>query len=375
MIFVRHFAHFPPEKTSYNHLAKHVAVRMESFARVLVVDDDPDYCLLIQSFLEKRDYAVSSLSEYKELANRLQTFRPDAVLLDLNLGEESGINLLPFIRSLAPDAGIIMMSASKSPDLVFHALFEGASDFLEKPLLPPEVDLRIRDILKKRDFRNGIREATAALEKDKRMLLRYFSRETAEEILSGRLNADMKGSHVDISIMFFSIKNAGVLLKTMDPAAFAAFLNQAIADVIDLVSANHGSVNKLNGAGLLATFGLPVPSATDSLNAISCARNIRDHFQVANDAGIYESGSLEIGLGIASGLVFAGNIGSVRRMEYTVIGDTANLASRLDALCGESKGDILCDRRTVERSGLKDVTRIADRTIRGRKGEVVIYRV
>jgi class 3 adenylate cyclase len=62
-------------------------------------------------------------------------------------------------------------------------------------------------------------------------------------------------------------------------------------------------------------------------------------------------------------------------MEYTVIGDTANLASRLDALCGESKGDILCDRRTVERSGLKDVTRIADRTIRGRKGEVVIYRV
>ncbi|MCE9598536.1 MAG: hypothetical protein K8S54_11260, partial [Spirochaetia bacterium] len=285
------------------------------------------------------------------------------------------IDLLTLIREESPDAGVLMMSAERSPEIVFHALFEGASDFLEKPLIPPEVDLRLRSIIKKQKFRNAMRNTTAELEREKRLLLKYFSPETAQALLSGKQDADLRGASVEVSIMFFSIKHAGRLLRSASSQRFADFLNIVLVDVMDIVAQNKGSVNKLNGAGLLATFGLPFPGSDDAAQAIQCARSIQDHFRGLNQARMFSFGTLETGVGIASGPVFAGNIGNYRRMEYTVIGDTANLAARLEALAGTQRGEILTDQHTIERSKTSNARLLPETRIRGRAGDVAIYNV
>lgn len=343
--------------------------------RVLVLDDDSDYLMLIQKFLEKRNYSVKAISDPAELIPALRDFQPEAIILDLQLGDTSGIDLLAQVRATAPDAGVLMMSAERSPEIVFHALFEGASDFLEKPLVPPEVDLRLRSIVKKQKFRNAMRATTAELEREKRLLLKYFSPETAQALLSGKLDADLRGATVEVSIMFFSIKHAGRLLRTASSQRFADFLNVVLVDVMDIVAKNRGSVNKLNGAGLLATFGLPIPGSEDAGLAVQCARNIQEHFRALNEARMFSFGTLETGMGIASGPVFAGNIGNYRRMEYTVIGDTANLAARLESLAGIHRGEILTDQNTVDRSKVANAKLLSETRIRGRAGDVSIYNI
>jgi len=342
-------------------------------SRVLVIDDDPAYLNLVRSMLERRSYVVETMSDPGQLSSIIEFFQPQTILIDMNIGNTGGIDLLPQIRSLAPDAGVLVISSTKTPELVFHALFEGATDFLEKPLLAPEVDLRIRSILKKHALRNRMRETNSALEKEKRILLRHFSPQIAEEILSGRTDAKLNGASMEVTSMFFGIKQSGKILGSMAASEFAEFLNQSLMDVMDLVEESRGSVNKITGAGLLATFGLPFPSPEDARNGVSCAVRIRDHFRMLNEAGIYEFGKIKIGIGITSGQVFAGNIGSFRRMEYAVIGDSVNIAARLETLAGGSRGEILMDEATLALCGISDAKKIQEKTIRGRKEEVSIF--
>ena len=128
----------------------------------------------------------------------------------------------------------------------------------------------------------------------------------------------------------------------------AELLCNIFTDVMDLIFKNNGSVNKLIGDAILATFGCPVTREDDAKNAIKSALEIRDTLSMFNDVKpSYLLQPVEFGIGIASGKVFAGNIGSFRRLEYTVIGDVVNTASRLQALAGELGKDILIDGATL----------------------------
>jgi adenylate cyclase len=101
---------------------------------------------------------------------------------------------------------------------------------------------------------------------------------------------------------------------------------------------------------------------------------LQEHFQLMNETGAWPQ-RIEFGIGIATGSVFAGNIGSYRKMEYTVIGDPANLAARLDQLSRKLGIDILADGATVARSGVQGAERIAESSVRGKKHDVEIFRL
>lgn len=346
-------------------------------ARVLVVDDDPTYSALLEATLAEQGYSTRTLGNLDQLISTVQEFQPQVILLDLYIGSVYAVDLLSTLRHSIPDAGIVMISAQKTPEAAFHALYEGAIDFLEKPLIAPVVDLRIRTILKRQKYRDEIRQISADLEKDKRRLLRYFPLQIAEEILSGRSKTHSQGITVDATVMFVGIKGTDRILRDKSPAEFAAFLNEILADAMDLITATGGSINKLRGAGFLATFGLPVPSKDDARNALEAAQRIREHFRLLESTQVFEGSQpgVGIGIGITSGEFFAGNIGNFRRMEYSLVGDCLNVASRLEALAGPVRGEILLDRRTVERSGCKEAEELPETRIRGRRGEVKIFRI
>jgi adenylate cyclase len=138
---------------------------------------------------------------------------------------------------------------------------------------------------------------------------------------------------------------------------------------MDLVLSYKGSVNKIIGDALLATFGCPVRGKNDARNAVECALAIRDTLRFFNDTKpAYLTTDISIGMGIATGPVFAGTIGSYRKMEYTVIGDTVNVASRLETLTKQTRFDLIVDSKTRELAGPDllvkklQVTRVRGRT-------------
>lgn len=341
----------------------------DSAINVVVVDDDESMRLMLSRFLTGRGYSTTAVSDGSAMMERITTSNVDVVLLDMHLGEVSGIDLLSALFDAAPQTIVIMISADSAPENIFRGLFEGADDFLIKPVLMDELEMRIRNLVRKRKYLRDVQQAADTLERERRLLLRYFSPQTAEHLLSGMIDANLRGGAHDISVLFFGMKNVASALRIMSAADFAQFLNDILADIMDYVSANNGAVNKVTGAGLLATFGLPFPESTNASNAVKCARSIQQHILAWNEVSPPEK-TVTFGLGIASGSVFAGNIGSDARMEYSVIGDTVNVAARLEAMARAKRNTILSDLWTVERAGLE--TAASGVTLRGRKGEIAV---
>src|SRR6185295_18998802 len=119
----------------------------------------------------------------------------------------------------------------------------------------------------------------------------------------------------------------------------------------------------------------PVPTPNDAENSIRTALQIREYFNVINSTNTHESiGEVRVGIGVASGRVFAGNIGSFRRMEYAVIGDPVNMAAQLQDLSKTLHTDIVIDGNTRAKIGPEFKLKQSEiRTVRGRTGELEIY--
>jgi PAS domain S-box-containing protein len=153
---------------------------------------------------------------------------------------------------------------------------------------------------------------------------------------------------IEVTILFFDIRGSTAIAEQCEPEAFAGFLSEILADIMDLVCGCHGSVNKLLGDGLLAVFGAPVATGNHACNAVEAATRIRDYLATFNDVRPdFLKEPVKAGIGLASGPVFAGLIGSVHRQEYTVLGDAVNLASRLQALTKNLDETILMDEATA----------------------------
>ena len=148
-------------------------------------------------------------------------------------------------------------------------------------------------------------------------------------------------------------------------------------DMMDLIFGHQGSVNKLMGDGILATFGCPKSFGDDAGNALSCALQIEKHLLTYNSMRPdYLNADVKIGIGVATGLLFSGMVGSMHHLEYTVLGDPVNVASRLQALSKQTDSDILTDSVTLTSSSqVFDVSRIETNKIAGRSGTIEIYEV
>lgn len=213
------------------------------------------------------------------------------------------------------------------------------------------------------------------LDRDKRILQKFFSRDFLDQVLEEKISHNLGGERLPATILFLDIRNSTAIAERIDPAIFSQFLSEIFTDIMDLVYGNHGSVNKLIGDGLLATFGCPVRTEQPALDAAHCALAIRDYMATFNDVRPdYLEEPVRIGIGIATGVVFAGNTGSVRRMEYTVLGDAVNIASRLESLTKLAGVDIFIDGTTAD--ALKDAARLRRvrlNKVRGKIQEIDIY--
>src|ERR1044071_6377134 len=128
----------------------------------------------------------------------------------------------------------------------------------------------------------------------------------------------------------------------MEPRVLLDFLNEYFSGMVESVMHHQGVVDKFIGDAIMAVFGAPVPEPEDALNAVRAALEMRARLEQINETfqarGLPE---IRAGIGLHSGQVVAGNMGHVERMEYTVIGDAVNLASRLEGMTKELACDVI----------------------------------
>lgn len=188
---------------------------------------------------------------------------------------------------------------------------------------------------------NQLSKRNERLERDRDLLSRYFPPELVQQICETNDTA-LKGTLTPAAVIYLKIKDAATLIDTLNPERFANFLNDFTTDILDLVYSHQGSVNRVLGDSILITFGCPVTTGHDLEDATKCALDIREYLKVFNDVrpeGMAQA--LELSMGMAYGNVFAASIGSVRRMEYTILGSAIGNAQALMELCVSTEFDIL----------------------------------
>ena len=180
------------------------------------------------------------------------------------------------------------------------------------------------------------------------------------------------------TVLFSDIRNFTALTAGRPSAEVLAWLNRYLTAMTEVVKANEGFLNKFIGDGIMVIFGVPLSQGEkgDACRAVQCALQMLEQVDVLNSIMGTEEPRLKIGIGIHTGILTAGNVGSPERLEYSVIGETVNLASRLESLTKEFKTAIVMSPSTWERirESFPSVP-LGEAEVRGFSGKLMLYGV
>jgi len=223
---------------------------------------------------------------------------------------------------------------------------------------------------------NRMAEDLEVKEKIKDSFGRYVTPEIVEMILANPDKQWMKGSKVDATVLFVDIRGFTSLSENVDPEAVVELLNDYLTRVTNAVIKYGGHLNKFLGDEAMAVFGAPLANPYHSEAAVKAALEIQKEMEDLNEKRKIDQATIGVGVGVNSGEMVAGNLGSAKKMEYTVIGDNVNVASRLTSIA--KGGEILITKGSYDLLPNTEWVRIEERgsvPVKGRKGEVTIYQV
>jgi adenylate cyclase len=205
----------------------------------------------------------------------------------------------------------------------------------------------------------------------------FVSRSVAEEILKDPDRLELGGKSQNVTVMFTEIVNFRELQKSVDPSILFETLNEYFTAAIDTIFEFDGTLDKFIGDNVMAFWGAPLPMPDSELRAVKCALSLNNKVKALN-ARWRQEGKEEFifTIGINSGEVVAGNIGSIRRMEYTIIGDTVNTASRIKSLSKSNNIPILIGETTYKKiENSVEVTERIEASVRGKSDAIIVYQL
>ncbi|MCC7440741.1 MAG: HEAT repeat domain-containing protein [Bdellovibrionales bacterium] len=244
-----------------------------------------------------------------------------------------------------------------------------------------ESTLHIRRADEIGDLVQAFNAMTSELRK-KQELKKYLSDTTYRRIMAaqqGSAETRVGGKRVAATVLFSDIRNFVTHVESMEPEEVTSMLNEYFSEMVEVVHKHGGEVDKFIGDALLAVFyddEDTMPRTATSLKAVYCALEMKERLADFNERRA-QSGKnvLEIGVGITHGEIISGPIGSKDRMDFTVIGDVVNLASRIEGISKQGRHTRICFSQHVEDrlKGLVDYEPIGEGRIRGKTEDVAVY--
>lgn len=289
---------------------------------ILVVDDNRMNRLMLARNLEQQGHQVAFAEHGRQALEMLAARDFDLILLDIDMPEMNGYQVLERLAGDVHwrDLPVIMISAVEEIDSVVRCIEMGAEDYLTKPFNPVLLKARVDASLEKKRLRD-----------EQRALFRTFASDTvADELLHSGFS--LGGRLVEASALFCDIRSFTTIAESQSPEDTIELLNVYYALMFDAITAQGGLVNQMEGDGLMSIFGAPLALKDHRQRAVLAARDMIQLIAEFNqEQARVQRRPIHIGIGIASGPVIAGYVGTQRRASYTCVGDTVNLAARLEA--------------------------------------------
>jgi adenylate cyclase len=340
--------------------------------KVMVVDDNHDAAELMADIVESLGYQTIKALDGIEALKIARLEIPDLILLDINMPGMSGFDVISALKDdhTTAEIPVIILTALSDVEHRVIGLGLGADDYLTKPYRPRELIARIETRLRAKNQTDSLREA------QKRILQvfeRFVAPSVVKKLLQDPTSVQLGGKMQEVTVFFADIEGFTTISERTLPEVLLIVLNRYHELIVETIQANSGTIDKFTGDGVMALYNTPLEIDRHPLHAVLTAYYIREalpifHTQFEPDF------RLTINFGIHTGMAVVGNVGTPQIMEYTAIGDTVNIAARLQEL--SENGQILISEDTYKQVEEHISARpIGPVHFKGRTGEVMTYEV
>jgi adenylate cyclase len=339
----------------------------EDGRRLLVVDDNKVNRLLLSRHIDLLGHRFA-LAENGRVALEMLRNEPfDLLLLDIEMPELDGFTVLEQLKAdpALRDVPVIVTSSLEGMENIVRCIELGAEDYLHKPVNAVLLKARIGASLEKKRLRDEQRE-----------LVRRFATPEVEQHLQ-QSGFALGGKRLHVSVMFCDIRSFTALCESQSPEETIELLNTYYMLMFDAIGGQGGVVTLMIGDGLMAVFGAPTPLDDCAQSAVAASLEMVELIEQFNlERTATDKPPICIGIGIATGEVVAGYTGTRQRATYTCVGDTVNLAARLEAHTKVAERRILIDGATRDELGDGiPVEPLGEVTIKGKAATVDVFAV
>jgi adenylate cyclase len=209
----------------------------------------------------------------------------------------------------------------------------------------------------------------------KRAFTRYVAREVVDEILKNPEQLALTGDRREVTVLFCDIRGFTPVAERLNPEEVVLLLNEFYNLMIETTFKNDGTLDKFLGDGVMCIFGAPIARPDHAMQAVRTAMDMQAGIAALSERFVQKGQApIAVGIGVSAGEVVAGTVGSEDRMEYTAIGDSVNLAARLEAIA--KPGQVLISQRTLDMIDDRvEVKAMGAIRVKGKEEEVEVYEV
>ncbi len=339
----------------------------DGLGHVLVVDDNRLNRLKLARGLEQQGYSVNTAENGREALEMLRSTSFELLLLDIMMPVMDGFQVLEEMKSDPGlrDIPVIVISALEEMDSVVKCIEMGAEDHMPKPFDPTLLNARIGASLEKKRLRDEVVEQLNFI---RDIFGKYVPESVAKQIVAGK--GVLEPTQTTATILYTDIESFTSTAESVPPKQVVQMLNEYFPAVIEPITRHGGVVNQFQGDAMLVTFNIPIQDSQHADHAVNAALEIQKLLKGRTFAGI----PLRTRIGINTGEVIAGNVGTGDRMNYTVHGDAVNLAARLEQLNKQHGTLVLISESTVALlNGEHPIEPLGEVEIRGKTQSVRIF--
>ncbi len=292
---------------------------------ILVVDDTPENIDILVGIL-KVDYKVKAAPNGEKALKVAEKNPPDLILLDIMMPVMDGYETCRRLKAdpILKEIPIIFLTAKTETEDIVKGFDVGAVDYLTKPFNPQELQVRVNTHLQLRKSKQELEHKNEQLERLADKLSKYLSADVYQSIFTGNKDVKLETERKSLTVFFSDIVQFTESSEKMSHTELTNWLNNYLNRMAEITAKYEGTLDKFIGDAIMIFFGDPKSSGVEE-DAKRCVRMAKEMQIAARELNV------NLRMGIHSGHSMVGNFGSENRMDYTIIGKTVNLASRLES--------------------------------------------
>jgi adenylate cyclase len=307
-------------------------------ARILVVDDTPANIKMLAATLSSAGYQVLVATNGEQALEVMGRVSPDLILLDIMMPVMDGYEACTRIKAdpAWSEIPVIFLTARTDTADLVQAFELGAVDYVSKPFNAHELLARVRTHLTMNQLRVGLAEQAAELARVNEIVRSAFGRYVSEAVVTSILETpeglEIGGEERELTILMSDLRGFTALTERLPPDEVITALNVYLETMVEVIYRYDGTIDEIIGDAILVMFGAPVARPDHAERAVACAIAMQCAMAPVNTRLQAAGGpELEMGIGVHTGRVIVGNIGSERRTKYAAVGANVNMAGRIES--------------------------------------------